>query len=121
MPEGSGQTTKKVVKWCVRELPGYSLEFPKAFLMAATKFFFYFFGACSSSAKWRSDQRQTDRVNDFDLKLNDFKVESHCSLRRINETCSSTHKRLPPSLPVVVGVDTDTPHFKATVNNNSVI
>lgn len=32
MPQGSGQTTKKVVKWCVRELPGYSLEFPKAFL-----------------------------------------------------------------------------------------
>ena len=52
MPQGSGQTTKKVVKWCVRELPGYSLEFPKAFLMAATKFFFR---ACSSSAKWRSD------------------------------------------------------------------
>ena len=40
MPQGSGQTTKKVVKWCVRELPGYSLEFPKAFLMAATNFFF---------------------------------------------------------------------------------
>ena len=112
MPQGSGRTTKKVVKWCVRELPGYSLEFPKAFLMAATKFFFYFFGACSSSAKWRSDQCQTDRVNDFDLKLNDFKVESHYSLRRINETCSSTHKRLPPSLPVVVGVDTDTPHLR---------
>ena len=50
-------------------------------------------------------------MNDFELKLNDFKVESHCSLRRINETCSSTHKRLPPSLPVVVGVDTDTPHL----------
>ena len=43
MPQGSGRTTKKVVKWCVRELPGYSLEFPKAFLMAATKFFFFFF------------------------------------------------------------------------------
>ena len=43
MPQGSGQTTKKVVKWCVRELPGYSLKFTKAFLMAATKFFFYFF------------------------------------------------------------------------------
>ena len=42
MPQGSGQTTKKVVKWCVRELPGYSLEFPKAFLMAATKFIFIF-------------------------------------------------------------------------------
>ena len=55
MPQGSGQTTKKVVKWCVRELPGYSLKFTKAFLMAATKFFCYFFGACSSSAKWRSD------------------------------------------------------------------
>ena len=51
-------------------------------------------------------------MNDFDLKRNDFKVESHCSLRRINETCSSTHKRLPPSLPVVVEVDTDTPHLR---------
>lgn len=33
MPQGSGQTTKKVVKWCVRELPGYS---------GCDKFFFIF-------------------------------------------------------------------------------
>lgn len=103
MPQGSGKTTKKVVKWCVRELPGYS---------GCDKFFFLFFWSmlflCEMEIRlmpnWPSEW--------FWLKLNDFKVESHCSLRRINETCSSTHKRLPPSLPVVVGVDTDTPHLR---------
>ena len=103
MPQGSGKTTKKVVKWCVGELPGYS---------GCDKFFFLFFWSmlflCEMEIRlmpnWPSEW--------FWLKLNDFKVESHCSLRRINETCSSTHKRLPPSLPVVVGVDTDTPHLR---------
>ena len=88
-------------------MPGYSLEssntldviFLIGFLMAALKK--KVFGACSSSEQCRLNTCQVDQVNEVDLTLNNFKMESHRSLQRIIVVCSSTQKHFLSSLMVV--------------------